>query len=119
MSNSEYQTPPSPPSQLSPLAPGALSTDTVDALRRALRARLGRPEQRDDELRRAVRLMCDELRARGLHAEQLLVAVKELWQSLPEAQQLPFGPPRYDALDHIITMCIQEFYDPRPPTRHQ
>lgn len=111
MSNSDFQAAPHSPSQLSPLAPASLSGETVDALRRALRAHLGRAES-DDELRRAVRRMCNELRAKGLQAEQLLVAFKELWQSLPEAQQLPFGPPRYDALDRIITMCIEEYYEP-------
>ena len=97
------------PSPDLPLTPRNFSDATVEALRRALRAKPDGPPSGGD-LRRAVRLLCDEVRGKGLSAEQLLVSFKELWQSLPEAGQLPFGPMRREVLDNIITMCIEEYY---------
>jgi hypothetical protein len=102
------------PSPGLPVTPRDLSVTTVEALRLALQATPSGPPSGGD-LRRAVRLPCDEVRGKGLSAEQLLVLLKELWQSLPEGGQLPFGPVRREVLDQIITLYIEEYYAPPEP----
>ena len=85
------------------------SEAAVVAVRSALQAQL-QNRASSGELQRAIRLMVGEARRRDLRAEQLLIVFKRAWHSLPEVDQLPYGPERGDLLSRIITMCIEEFY---------
>lgn len=80
-------------------------------LRSALRAHV-RAHTPDAESRAALRRLCDAAQVRGLHAEQLLILLKEEWRALPA--------PRLAAREHdgavlagVITLCIDEYYSPR------
>jgi hypothetical protein len=102
------------------LAPGLLlSQSATGALRCALQARLRSPlppDQADAALRHALRLVCAEAHRRALRPEQLIVALKQAWATVPEAQQLPLGSRRV-ALDHVVTLSIEEFYAGSGPAR--
>jgi hypothetical protein len=94
-----------------PLAPPAFTSErALIALRSALQARIATPSRNDADFRRALRLMTEDAHRRGVRAEQMIVALKEAWRSLPEVQALPAGGPRDTALSGAITMLIEEFY---------
>lgn len=90
-----------------------LSASSIGALRSWLQSQRasaisGRPLRRT-ELRRAMRLVCDEVRRRDLPVERLIVLLKEQWFTLTDDGD--GGNPRSrDALDEIIRTCIDEFY---------
>lgn len=96
-------------SDSTPAPPGDLSDAAIDALRRVVQMQL-QPAMHNGDLRDAVRVLCSEIHRDGLRAEQLIVTVKQTWQSLPEVQRIPPGAPRNDVLARIITLCIEEFY---------
>lgn len=79
-------------------------------LRRALRIGV-RGCTRDGELRDALHRACAVTRDSGLHVEDLLVLLKEVWRELPEARRAP----RQEAdelLARVISLCINEYYAP-------
>ena len=80
------------------------------ALRSALQSRIATHPRDDAGFRRALRLMSEDAHRRGVRAEQVIVALKEAWRSLPEVQTLPAGGPRDTVLEGVITMLIEEYY---------
>ena len=83
------------------------------ALRSALQSRIAAPLRDEAGFRRALRLMSEDAHRRGVRAEQVIVALKEAWRSLPEVQTLPAGGPRDMVLSRAITMLIEEYYASR------
>jgi hypothetical protein len=69
------------------------------------------PESRDAQrARHAVRELCDDAHQRHLQAEQLLIAIKDAWRSMPEARaDARLGAPQH-SLDRFISLCIEEYY---------
>jgi len=92
-----------------PARRGELSDAAIDAIRRVVQMQLQSGRENGD-LRDAVRVLCSEVHRDGLQAEQLIITVKQTWQSLPEVQRIPPGAPRNEILGRIITLCIEEFY---------
>lgn len=83
-----------------------------DLLHEALRAqRDGRVP--DGALHGGTRAVCDCARARGMPIERVLVALKEEWQQTPAARHLR-RPDAVSLLEHIVTLCITEFYAETP-----
>ena len=98
------------------LAPPVFTSERAFvALRSALQARIAIPSRSEVDFRHALRLMSEDAHRRGVRAEQVIVALKEAWRSLPEVQALPAGGPRDTVLSGVITMFIEEFYA-RPST---
>jgi hypothetical protein len=67
----------------------------------------------DGKLRRALQAACQDAHARHATPERLIIALKDVWHSLPEVQQLERqrGTQAREALvGHLVTLCIQEFY---------
>jgi hypothetical protein len=90
-----------------------LSASSIGALRSWLQSQRssaisGRPLRRTD-LRRALRLVCNEVRRRELPVERLIVLLKEQWFTLTDDGDGGNTRSR-DALDEIIRTCIDEFY---------
>jgi hypothetical protein len=87
------------------------------ALRAALGAQLRRsPLDEPDStlrLRRALRLLCDDARARGVRVEQLVVTIKRAWHSLPEAAWRPGDDRGTGLLRQVVSVCIEEYYAER------
>ena len=94
-----------------------MSSATTAAIRHALEAGAD-GGLTDSDLRPAARMVCDDARASGLRAEQMLVALKTEWGRLLENSAVPRGTERIDLTGRFITLCISEFYAGRRPTQH-
>jgi hypothetical protein len=105
------------PQETSPFDSGTsaktLSATSIGALRLWLQtqrsgAMSGRPIS-DNDVRRAMRLVCNEVRRRGLPVERLIILLKEQWFTLTDDGDGGSLKSR-DALEEIIRTCIDEFY---------
>jgi len=106
-------TPPVTSSSDSRGAQKTLSASSVGALRLWLQsqrtaARSGRPLHHDN-VRRAMSLVCSEVRRRGLPVERLIILLKEQWFTLTDDGDGGNTRSR-EALEQIIRTCIDEFY---------
>ncbi|HEX5437248.1 MAG TPA: hypothetical protein VFW98_08810 [Gemmatimonadaceae bacterium] len=86
---------------------GALADETLEALRDALELEL----LASGYLHRALRNLSREAHAKSLQAEQVLVTLKQLWHSLPDVQRARTRAEQARALEHVIAMCITEYYE--------
>lgn len=85
-----------------------LSERATTAVRSALQGQLRQPSA-DLSLRRALRALCLEARARELRAEQVIVLFKRAWDTLPESRGRDGGK-KQEMLDRVITVCVEEYY---------
>ena len=88
----------------------ALSAETLDHLRLAVLRLWAEPHDADAPLAAALDALVAEARTRTLGAEEVLVAVKDLLQALPE-----LGSPerRMEAVrfrEQLVTRCIKAYY---------
>lgn len=51
-----------------------------------------------------------DARKRGIHAEQLLIALKEVWYSLPQLSAQPNNEVQTRLLQELIARSIHEYY---------
>ena len=93
--------------------PKALSPSTIRALRLWLQSQrsgaLSGRELRHSDVRRAMHLVCHEVRKRGMPVERLIILLKEQWFSLTDDGGAD-SPRSRDALEEIIRTCIDEYY---------
>ena len=59
-----------------------------------------------DVLCRAAR----EARGKGMEAEHLLVAVKDVWYGLPRSARKTLSDQDHRLLQELVSRCIQEYY---------
>ena len=90
--------------------PGRLDDASVDAVRIALRAYLHDPEDAG-ALQASLLLVASEARARSILPEQLLVTLKEIWNSLPEVRAMTDASKQVRLLQRVVTLCIREYYN--------
>ena len=45
-----------------------------------------------------------------LHAEQVVILVKEVWSEVPEASSAPATDEQRQMLERLVTLCIEEYY---------
>ena len=57
-----------------------------------------------------LREVARQARERGLHAEQLLIALKEVWYSMPQLSVRSGTEVSSELLQQLIARCIQEYY---------
>ena len=92
----------------------ALSDGSVALLRRAVTARLSDPAGAEGELRDALLVVAAEARSRGLRPEELVVALKALF----DATTLEVAPQGADdgrrLREWIVANCIRAYYTPDP-----
>jgi hypothetical protein len=91
--------------------PGSQSLDaaTVGELRTALTRSLETGSHGSDL--KAVLVSCAlEAKRKGLLAEQLLLALKDVWYSLPEVSKHSGNDVQTRLLQQLIAQCIQEYY---------
>lgn len=86
-----------------------LGAATVASLQTALAAYLANPSD-TTALERSLRALTREAREKQVHAEQLLVVLKEIWFALPPIRGTPPGEPQHALLQRVITQCIREYY---------
>jgi hypothetical protein len=89
--------------------PSRLDDATVAAVRDALRCYLS--EDPDPAtLQEALVRMSAEAREKRMHAEQLLVQLKETWSTLHEVRSMTDAAEQVQVLERVVTMCIKEYY---------
>jgi hypothetical protein len=105
-----YATPPSQPAVPRPPDP-AIVAEASRALRDAL-ARMSNDSDRAAlyaALTAPIARLCEETKRRELRAEQLIIAVKHAWATLPDRRWW-----RRDAngelLSIVITVCVEQFF---------
>jgi hypothetical protein len=89
--------------------PAALSEETIAAVRGALVRYVDAPSV-GDALRSALHAMAAEARAKSVAPEQLLVALKDIWYSLPAVRGMHDPAEQIRLLQRVVTMCIKEYY---------
>jgi hypothetical protein len=85
-----------------------LSTASVEGLRLALTRYLGSNEA--SSLKTALREIAVEAREKKMHAEQLLIILKDVWFALPPLARSVEGDEQNRLLQRIVTLCIREYY---------
>jgi hypothetical protein len=86
-----------------------LSASTVASLEKALAAFLADPTE-TSQLERALSALTKEARDKQVHAEQLLVVLKDVWFALPAIRQVPSGETQNALLQRVVTQCIRQYY---------
>jgi len=89
--------------------PSRLDDSTVNAVRDALRLYLADSSE-PGALQRALLQLSAEARDKDLHAEQLLVLLKDIWYALPEVRTMTDTTEQVRLLQRVVTMCIKEYY---------
>jgi hypothetical protein len=94
-----------------PMPPNALAKETVDAVRRALQ-RYARSPASDPapDLRTALHALAHEARLKDVPPEQLLVALKSVWQQLPEVENARDHTDQTRVLQRVVTICIKAYF---------
>ena len=88
--------------------PSRLSEDTTDAVRVALRAYLASGSSSD--MQHSLVLLAEDARAKAIPPEQVLIALKDIWNALPEVRAMPDLGNQIRLLQRVVTMCIKEYY---------
>lgn len=86
-----------------------LSPATLATLERALASFLADPSDAKP-LENALRAFTAEARDKQVHAEQLLIVLKEMWFGLPQIRNVPSGDAQNALLQRVITQCIRQYY---------
>ena len=85
-----------------------LEASTLDALR-AVMQRAMRKGDHGMELQEVLARAATEAREKNIHAEQLLVIMKDLWHSLPDLRAADTDR-QNELLQELISRCITQYY---------
>ena len=88
---------------------GALDAALVAELRSVL-SRSAKSGSHADELRGLLSRTAADARQKGMQAEQLLVALKDIWYSMPELATHQGSETQTRLLQQLVARCIQEYY---------
>jgi hypothetical protein len=86
-----------------------LEAETLDALRVVMQ-RAMRKGDHGQELQDVLTRAASEARDKDIHAEQLLVIMKELWFSLPDLRSVDDSDRQTELLQELISRCITQYY---------
>jgi hypothetical protein len=79
-------------------------------LRTALIEQLNRPDGPTQELSTLLRLVAHEAHDRDIKPEQLIIILKQLWNSLAESLR-PQNADQYELVrQRMVTLCIRAYY---------
>lgn len=92
-------------------ASGGLSGATVARLRAILTSHIEHPDMADPELARVLRHIVTEARNRQIRAEQLVVILKTVWDSLPNARYAIDREAQAQVRQRLVTLCIKAYYE--------
>ena len=97
----------------SPYLPHArpLSPETTAALREAVLRHLEQGSDGDDALGRAVSIVVAEARAREMRAEELILAFKNLYDSMPEPKSAVARAEQAHLRERLVSACIRVYYN--------
>jgi hypothetical protein len=86
-----------------------LDPASTQMLESALLSFLANPES-PTELQGVLRRIAGEARAKRMHAEQLLIALKDVWFGLPAIKKATDNEAQQRLLQKVVTFCIREYY---------
>ena len=86
-----------------------ISPSAIAGLEAALAGFLANPSD-SKRVESALRVVTAEARQKQIHAEQLLVVLKDVWFALPPIRETPSGQPQNALLQRVVTQCIREYY---------
>jgi hypothetical protein len=66
-------------------------------------------------LREELRAVCAEAKRSGVRAEQVLIAVKEIWAVLPVARDVASDAMGKPFINAVVTMTLDEYYESPHP----
>jgi len=79
-------------------------------LQTALAEQLRRGDTATPELAEVLKKVAREARERNLRPEELLIALKQLWNSLAETMR-PYSNDQFErARQNLVTLCIKAYY---------
>ena len=97
------------PSAFTPADLIAVPPNAVELLRESIRTRKD-GHALTDRTREAIALICEEAHRADAMPEQLLVAIKQLFDTLPEVEKMPDARERGAFRDELIKLAIEEYY---------
>ena len=62
-----------------------------------------------------IRSVCQDAHERGLHAEQVIILIKEMWAELRPPLTFDAIQDQNERLNAVVSLTIQEFYGPQTP----
>lgn len=86
-----------------------LEAQTIEALRSVMQ-RAMRKGDHGQELQAVLARAATEAREKEIHAEQLLVIMKDLWYSLPDLRSAEDSDRQTELLQELISRCISQYY---------
>ena len=94
-----------------PMSPNALAQEAVESVRSALEQYVETltPDPAP-ELRAALHALAQDARAKAVPPEQLLIALRGIWQSLPTVEKTRDHAEQTRVLQRIVTICIKEYF---------
>lgn len=87
----------------------ALSAETLQALETAMVA-YAASGSAPPSLEAALANLVAEARAKQLRAEQLLIALKDVWYTLPSVGRTGTPEEQKAMLQRIVTLCVRAYY---------
>jgi hypothetical protein len=87
-----------------------LDDESLDAVRLALRAYL-QDSQDSGAVQASLLRLATRAHERNIPPEQLLITLKETWNALPEVRSMSDAREQVRLLQHVVTMCIREYYN--------
>ena len=88
-----------------------LSAQTTTALRDAVVQHLERGTDGDESLGRAVSIVVAEARDREMRAEELILAFKSLYDTLPEPKSAVARAEQVQLRERLVSACIRAYYN--------
>jgi hypothetical protein len=85
-----------------------LSAASIDALRRALGSYLATGTA--ESVQPTLQAIAKEAREKKMHAEDLLIALKDVWYGLPPVIRAPGSEEQNKLLQRVVSLCIREYY---------
>jgi hypothetical protein len=86
-----------------------LSAASVALLESAVQKYLATPAD-ESGLQPALRSIASEARERQMRAEELLLALKDVWYALPQVVAEKNSERQNKMLQRVVTLCIREYY---------
>src|SRR4051812_29960805 len=83
----------------------AMVAELRDSLTRSLQA-----GDHGEDLKGLLSRAATEARAKGIQAEQLMLALKDIWYAIPKLSKNPPTDVQTKLLQQLIARCIHEYY---------
>lgn len=114
--NGEQSPPEAPHSGRTVVAKVAVRESMERTLRPDLQTMRGRGTVDRSVLTEKIRSLCQHAHEQGLHAEQVIILIKEMWAELLPPITYEAMREEHNRLSDVVSLTIEEFYGPRNPS---